>query len=696
MFKSRIKSRLWIKGSLLVLLIVGLCSLFIAISCIPLTWEHTYRMEKKFANSLLDHVLRLVEAKYNEIEGHRKFTLQMKQNELKDIISVVYGYVDAEYRSYSKASFEQERETKDRVIRNVRNMQYGYNDYVFISDFDSVLVCHPDDNLQGKDYSGVRDIHGNLFVPRIVAAALTEQNGFSTYWWKRLVIQEPSEKLTYSRVFLPWNWVLGTGVYLDDIVDEVDLMRSYLVVQLREMMRQIVIGKTGYMFVFDSKMKMIINPNSALEGTNFESTKNPLTGRSLARELEAAAHQENNEVAYRWDRPTDPKNYAYDKIAWVRYFKGFEWYIGASAYTEELHENSKLLAKRILLSSIFAFIGSLVLGSLFLRKLLRPIEHLSQVATKVQKGDLDVRSGIQREDEIGILASEFDAMVDELKNHVDVLDSKVQEKTRELNENYDKLQAANWQIIDSIQYAETIQHGILPTKQDLALHMKEHFVIWKPKDIIGGDFYGLSSQKEGFLIAVADCTGHGVPGAIMTMVAGMALQQVVKEVNATDPAVILKALNQMVQRVLNQHTSEACSDDGLDIGICHVSRERGTMRFAGARIDLYYTLSGELMFLKGDKQSIGYKSSDIHYAYAAHEIHLEPDMRFYMTTDGLLDQGGGPKGFPFGKRRFREFLLAHRDEPLEEQKQALKRELSEYQGDLEQRDDMTVLAFVIK
>jgi len=396
-----------------------------------------------------------------------------------------------------------------------------------------------------------------------------------------------------------------------------------------------------------------------------------------------------------WDRPTDPGNYAYDKISWVAYFKGFDWYIGSSVYTDELSDNSRLLAKRMLLSSIIAFVASLILGSFFLKRLVRPIEHLSKVALQVQKGDLEVRSGIKREDEIGILANEFDSMVEELKENVEKLDSKVQEKTRELNENYGKLEAANRQIIDSIQYAETIQNGILPKKENMALHMKDHFVIWKPKDIIGGDFFWFTPQDDGFLIAVADCTGHGVPGAIMTMIAGMALPQVVREMDTTDPSVILKALNQLVQRALNQHTGQSRSDDGLDIGICHVSKDQNMLRFSGARIDLYYSRGQELMFIKGDKQSIGYKSSDITYDYAVHEIHLETDIHFYMTTDGLLDQGGGVHGFPFGKRRFKEFLVEHQGERLEQQKESLKRTIGEYRGSEEQRDDVTVVGFTV-
>ena len=695
MLATRFRSRLWVKGILVVSLIVGLCSLSIALYCIPLTWQITYQMEKKFAISQLDRVLSMVAVKYEEMEQYRKFALQMKKQEMKDIVSVVYGYVDAEYKSAFKPDSEDVTRIQDRVIRNVRDMRYGNDDYVFISDFDYVMVCHPDENLHGKDCSGLRDFYGKHMVRSIVGESRIMGEAFTSYWWHRLGKNRPSEKLAYSRLFLPWHWVLGTGVYIDDIEEEVDRRKKSLIDELRTMMNRIVIGKTGYMYIFDSKMNMIIHPNPKLEGINFEHIKNPLTGESLAIDLAATAHQENNELVYVWDRPTDPEHYVYDKISWVSYFKGFDWYIGSSVYTDELSDNSRQLAKRMLLSSIIAFVASLILGSFFLIRLVRPIEHLSKVALQVQKGDLEVRSGIRREDEIGILAHEFDSMVAELKDHVETLDSKVREKTRELNENYDKLQAANRQIIDSIQYAETIQHGILPKKEDMALHMKDHFVIWKPKDIIGGDFFWFSPQEKGFLIAVADCTGHGVPGAIMTMVAGMALQQVVKEVDSTDPKAILQALNQMVQRVLNQHTIQSRSDDGLDIGICHVDRDQNTIHFAGARIDLYYTLGGELLFLKGDKQSIGYKSSDITYDYTSHVIPLETDMRFYMTTDGLLDQGGGPKGFPFGKRRFREFLMAHQGETLEEQKEALKRTTGEYRGNEGQRDDVTVMGFMV-
>ena len=688
------KSRLWIKAFLLILIIVGLCSLAIALYSIPLTWKITYAMEKKFATSMLDRVTDLVKAKYQEIEDYQKFAIASKKQELRNIISIVEGYVASEYDAAFRGNIA-EKEAQKKVIEKVRRLRYGSNDYVFITDYNSVLVAHPDDNLQGKDFSTVKDAYGNLIVPPMVEIALSKGEGFHSYWWNRLNETEPAEKLSYSRLFAPWRWAYGTGVYIDDIKEEMDRKKDRLVQQLREMMRKIIIGKTGYMYIFDSKLNMIIHPNKKLEGTLFGPIKNPLTGRSLAKELVKSAHQEDNTLVYQWDRPSDPGHYVYDKISWVVYFKDFDWYIGSSVYTRELYDSSKRLANRIAWITFFVFAISIALGSFFLIKLLRPIERLSRVALKVQQGDLNVRSGIRRDDEIGILAREFDNMVDNLKDHVETLDAKVQEKTQELKENYDKLEYANRQIVDSIQYAQTIQNAILPKDEEVSPHLRDYFILWKPKDIIGGDLFWFDAKRDGFLIAVMDCTGHGVPGAIMTMIATMGLSWVVHDLGNKDPSRILTELNTVIRNALSQNTAESLSGDGLDIGICAVDAGYNTLTFSGARIDLYCAKGKEISRMDGDRQSIGYHSSGKNIPFTAHRIPLAADMRFYLTTDGLTDQIGGEQGFPFGRRRFVEFLSDHHLKPFNDQKALLDKGLTAYQGREDQRDDITVFGFKI-
>lgn len=263
-----------------------------------------------------------------------------------------------------------------------------------------------------------------------------------------------------------------------------------------------------------------------------------------------------------------------------------------------------------------------------------------------------------------------------------------------LKESYARLEEANSRIMESIGYARIIQGAILPNREEIMRYAKDSFLIWRPKDVIGGDMFWVDTgRKQEFLMAVIDCTGHGVPGAIMTMIAATTLDRVVDEVGYGDPAVILGKLNIHVQRSLHQQTSDAESNDGLDIGLCHIDCAKGILTYAGARISLLCGASGRILEIKGDRQSIGYKSSDINYVYASHRIPIDSGMAFYMHTDGLTDQVGGGRSFPFGKKRLVNFLAEHHTKPLRQQEKLLLETLESYRGEEQQRDDIMIMGF---
>ncbi|MBF0103049.1 MAG: SpoIIE family protein phosphatase, partial [Desulfobacterales bacterium] len=212
---------------------------------------------------------------------------------------------------------------------------------------------------------------------------------------------------------------------------------------------------------------------------------------------------------------------------------------------------------------------------------------------------------------------------------------------------------------------------------------------------IGGDIFWFSASKDEFLIAVIDCTGHGVPGALMTMMTKSIIDRIVHEIGMNNPALILHRLNIHTKHSLHQENTEAKSNDGLDISLCYVNRSNACLIYSGANLSLYYTFQGEMGEIKGDKQSIGYKSSDIHFHYKNHAIPLDASMRFYLTTDGLLDQVGNKSKFVFSKHRFKSFISQHHDKPFTEQKQLLIELLEDYQGDEIQRDDITIIGFAV-
>ncbi|GBF34980.1 serine phosphatase RsbU [Desulfocucumis palustris] len=265
------------------------------------------------------------------------------------------------------------------------------------------------------------------------------------------------------------------------------------------------------------------------------------------------------------------------------------------------------------------------------------------------------------------------------------LESKVAERTRELHEK-------NQKLIDSIEYAVRIQEAVLPSKDKLSGLFKEHFILWKPKDLVGGDFYWVKRFKKDCLVVVGDCTGHGVPGALMTMLSISILNQIVDGHNKENPALLLKKLNNIIKQTLGQQNRQALTDDGLDIGICYFNG-KNTITFAGAKCSLYTRKNDELKIVKGNRKSIGYVKTDANYAYTNNLIDIEENDVLYMTTDGYIDQGGGSNTYSFGKKRFIEVINGCYQKPLALQFDIFIDKLNKYMGDEIQRDDITVMAF---
>ena len=252
---------------------------------------------------------------------------------------------------------------------------------------------------------------------------------------------------------------------------------------------------------------------------------------------------------------------------------------------------------------------------------------------------------------------------------------------------------ANQRIMDSIQYAKRIQTSLLPRSREIKKHLPESFFLWQPRDVVGGDVYFTAFFGDSYILAVIDCTGHGVPGAFMTMLASSGLNRIINREKVHDPAEILKRLNYFVKNSLRQDTDEALSDDGLDISICRINPKEQKLIFAGSRLSLTYVYQDQVHSIKGDRHSIGYKKSDLDFDFRNHEIEIKDGMSFYLYTDGIVDQLGGEKQFSFGKRRFGNVLKEMDGKPCEKKKRRIIQAFGEYRGKSETLDDITVVGF---
>ncbi|MCD6017415.1 MAG: protein serine/threonine phosphatase [Bacteroidetes bacterium] len=257
----------------------------------------------------------------------------------------------------------------------------------------------------------------------------------------------------------------------------------------------------------------------------------------------------------------------------------------------------------------------------------------------------------------------------------------------------DQIAEKNKNITDSINYAKRIQQAILPSKEEMDKYLNEYFIFYKPKDIVSGDFYFYAEQNGKIVVAVADCTGHGVPGAFMSMIGNDMLNQIIMEKGITKPAEILNYLNRSMKKALKQESEKSETTDGMDIAICAMDIKSRKVEYAGAMRPLYF-VSNEFAKIDGDSTSIGgYTSED--FQFTNHELNLNSGDTFYIFTDGYVDQFGGDKGKKFMTKNFQSLLSTIHERPLVEQQEVLDQTLSNWKQEKEQVDDVLVIGIKV-
>ncbi|WP_074770783.1 MULTISPECIES: SpoIIE family protein phosphatase [Paraburkholderia] len=252
----------------------------------------------------------------------------------------------------------------------------------------------------------------------------------------------------------------------------------------------------------------------------------------------------------------------------------------------------------------------------------------------------------------------------------------------------------NRQIMQSIEYASVIQQAMLRASRDmLSTTLPDAALVWEPRDVVGGDFYHFASFADGWFGAAADCTGHGVPGAFMTLLASASLSQALEKLGPRDPAALLAAVNRNVKGLLGQVHGEGespQSNDGLDAAFFWFDAAHRQLYFAGARIALHVLRPDADHFesMACDRMGVGYVDSLADYTWALSHVSLPPGSLLFVSTDGLIDQIGGPRKISFGRRRALDYIVAHRTQPLAALCEGLQRALADWQGAQTRRDDV--------
>lgn len=309
-----------------------------------------------------------------------------------------------------------------------------------------------------------------------------------------------------------------------------------------------------------------------------------------------------------------------------------------------------------------------------------------------------------------VLLAEQKDKIEKQNDHLQVLNNELEQQKEEITAQRDEiekksdfLEAANVEIakknehiLSSIRYAQRIQKAILPVEDKIANYLKDYFIIFRPKDIVSGDFYWFNYLDHKLFIAAIDCTGHGVPGAFMSMIGNTLLNQIVNERKIFDPALILENLHISIRESLKQTNSPADSNDGMDMTFCMIDLNTMKLNFAGAKRPLYYIVNDEFIEVKGDSKSIGGFQREEKRVFTNNVIDLVGDVRIFLSTDGFGDQMN-EEGKKMGSKRFKEIIVesSRTTNTMQEQMDYLINEFDTHKGEEDQLDDVTLIGIMV-
>lgn len=276
------------------------------------------------------------------------------------------------------------------------------------------------------------------------------------------------------------------------------------------------------------------------------------------------------------------------------------------------------------------------------------------------------------------------------KEEIEAQRDRIEETNQSLTSALQIINQKSQKITDSIRYAQRIQQTLLPSKDFIESIFPESFVLFLPKDIVSGDFYWMHKENNIIYFAAIDCTGHGVPGAFMSIFAHNILTQAVEELDLPEPYEILNYVSASIRATLRREEQHSNIKDGMDLSLCSYNQKNKELKFAGVHNSLYIIQNEKLTEYKGDKQPIGEPFEDATQQYQQHVLTIKEPCKIYLFSDGFYDQFGGTEQKKFMTRNFKSLILRIHNHSPKEQLQTLHQTFDEWKGDYEQIDDVLI------
>jgi len=367
--------------------------------------------------------------------------------------------------------------------------------------------------------------------------------------------------------------------------------------------------------------------------------------------------------------------------------------------TEDIRILQIELIKTLLIFGITLFVVILMIYNKT-RTITKPIKKLVNNVLRITAGNFEERAEVEGKNEITTLSEKFNEMLATIEGYYNVLEEKVRERTAEVVKQKDQIEEQKKRITDSIIYAKRIQDAILPLEENVNKYLKEIFILYKPKEIVSGDFYWVVQLDDKVYIAAVDCTGHGVPGAFMSMLGFAFLNEIVNKYKNISANEILFKLRENIVTALRQTDEIGGSKDGMDVALCIIDTDKKIIQYAGANNPLYHVASpvgmipsphGPMLHeIKADKMPIGISRRGMN-PFKNHEFQINEGDLLYLFSDGYSDQFGGSEKWKFLSCNFKKMLIENAHLPMSEQKILLDNTIENWKNGHEQTDDILVI-----
>ena len=434
-------------------------------------------IKRELANSFENNALNMLEATKNHVESqhksilyHKKITLSRRKIELKNNTIIAFSIVNSAYDKFQAGQLSEDQ-AKTQAKKDLNKLRYSDGvGYFWINDMTRPyprMIMHPTiSNLDGNildnpEFFCALGKKENLFKA-FVDVCLDKKEGYVDYFWPKPTesgLTEQQPKLSYVKLFKPWNWIIGTGVYIDDIEKDVQARIEAVITDLNAAIKKQRIGDSGYFFIFDKNNKVLAHPN--LQGVDGATLINPLSGRSIIEDIRNVTNNSSPILEYLWDKPRFKGQFRFRKKAYVTLYKPLGWYICSTVYQDDLEKGINKLLKVIFIFSAFCILVSIIIALIVANSIARPLNRLISSIAETDENGIPVReipsSDISEVEVLTITMNNMIASISKSREsliiHKDRLEELVSERTNELQESLDKLNDAKDQLVESEKMA---------------------------------------------------------------------------------------------------------------------------------------------------------------------------------------------------------------------------------------------------